>query len=194
MFWTNLKGQFQLFYFDRVFLLYSPSNLISTCCAPYILRYVNTKIYKIWFAHSVSWSKINSSMIFRKVFNPLTGLSLAYTCLWLLPFSADVTESHFGLSWQVFVDVAVFMVSLVPYLLTHFSCFFAHFSSPKIIVITVATLFLIIQSRSFAIVWNTHFIIFSFRTRDSFPGGIFWRQLAIHSPEYHNIMDTKCEH
>ena len=137
----------------------------------------------------MSWSKINSSMIFRKVFNPLTGLSLAYTCLWLLPFSADVTESHFGLSWQVFVDVAVFMVSLVPYLLTHFSCFFAHFSSPKIIVITVATLFLIIQSRSFAIVWNTHFIIFSFRARDSFPGGIFWRQLAIHSPEYQNSMD-----
>ena len=23
---------------------------------------------------------------------------------------------------------------------------------------------------------------------------IFWRQLAIHSPEYHNIMGTKCEH
>ena len=54
--------------------------------------------------------------------------------------------------------------------------------------------FSIIQSRSFARAWNTHFIIFSFRARDSFPEGIFWRQLAIHSPEYHNIMGTKCEH
>ena len=30
-----------------------------------------------------------------------------------------------------------------------------------------------IQSRSFAKVWNTHFIIFSFRARDSFPQGFF---------------------
>ena len=53
--------------------------------------------------------------------------------------------------------------------------------------------FELIQSRSIARVWNTHFIIFSFRARDSFPEGIFWRQLAIHSPKYHN-MGTKCEH
>ena len=39
------------------------------------------------------------------------------------------------------------------------------------------------QLRSFAIVWNTHFIIFSFRSRDSFPEVIFWRQLAIISPD-----------
>ena len=54
--------------------------------------------------------------------------------------------------------------------------------------------FELIQSRSIARVWNTHFIIFSFRARDSFPAGIFWRQLTIHSSEYHNIMGTRCEH
>ena len=53
---------------------------------------------------------------------------------------------------------------------------------------------LVIQSRSIARVWNTYFIIFSFHAWGSFPEGIFWRQLAIHSPEYHNIMGTKCEH
>ena len=31
----------------------------------------------------------------------------------------------------------------------------------------------VIQSPSIARVWNTHFIIFSFRERDSFPEGIF---------------------
>ena len=31
----------------------------------------------------------------------------------------------------------------------------------------------IIRSGSIARAWNTHFIIFSFRTRDSFPEGIF---------------------
>ena len=30
-----------------------------------------------------------------------------------------------------------------------------------------------VQLRSFAIVWNTHFLIFSFRARDSFPEGNF---------------------
>ena len=50
------------------------------------------------------------------------------------------------------------------------------------------------QPRSFARVWNTHFIIFSFPARDSFPEEIFWSQLSIHSPEYHNIMSTKCKH
>ena len=53
------------------------------------------------------------------------------------------------LVYQVFVDIAVFMTSLVPYLLTYFSCFFAHFSSPKIIVITAVTLFLIIYVLKF---------------------------------------------
>ena len=38
------------------------------------------------------------------------------------------------------------------------------------------------------------FIIFSFRAQDSFPEGIFWRQLSIHSPEYDNVMGMKCEH
>ena len=52
----------------------------------------------------------------------------------------------------------------------------------------------IIQSRSFAIVWNTHFVIFSFYIQDSFQEGMFWRQPAIHSPNYSNIMGTKCEH
>ena len=37
------------------------------------------------------------------------------------------------------------------------------------------------------------FIIFSFRARGSFPE-IFWGQLAIHSPEYYNIMGTKFKH
>ena len=54
--------------------------------------------------------------------------------------------------------------------------------------------FELIQSRSIARVWNTHFIIFSFRARDSFPAGIFWRHLTIHSSKYHNIMGTRCEH
>ena len=54
--------------------------------------------------------------------------------------------------------------------------------------------FELIQSRSIARVWNTHFIIFSFRARDSFPAGIFRRQLTIHYSEYHNIMGTRCEH
>ena len=52
----------------------------------------------------------------------------------------------------------------------------------------------IIQSRSFARVWNTQFIIFSFRARDSYPEENFWSQLATHSPEYHDIMSTKCKH
>ena len=50
------------------------------------------------------------------------------------------------------------------------------------------------QSGSIARVWKTHFIIFSFRTRDLFPEWIFWRQFAIHFPEYHNIMGTKYKH
>ena len=46
----------------------------------------------------------------------------------------------------------------------------------------------------FTRVCYTHFIIFSFRAGDLFPEEIFWRQLAIQSPEYHSIMGTKCEH
>ena len=33
----------------------------------------------------------------------------------------------------------------------------------------------VFQSRSFAIVWNTHLIIFCFRSQDSFSERIFWR-------------------
>ena len=40
----------------------------------------------------------------------------------------------------------------------------------------------VIQSRSFARVWNTHFIIFSFRARDSFPEKIFKANLPFVPP------------
>ena len=64
----------------------------------------------------------------------------------------------------------------------------------KYVCIHEMILLLVIQSRSFARVWNTHFIIFSFHAQDSFPERIFWSQLVINFPEYDNIMGTKCEH
>ena len=82
---------------------------------------------------------------------------------------------------------------------THFSCcphndWYNFFWKPDLPNDSSIHLFwCAVQLRSFTRVWNNHFIILSFRVRDSFPEETFWRQLAIHSPEYHNIMRTKCK-
>ena len=62
----------------------------------------------------------------------------------------------------------------------------------SLLLVLLGNMCIVIQSR-LAMVWNSHFVIFSFRA-SSFSEEIFWNQLTIHSPEYHNIMSTKCKH
>ena len=60
-----------------------------------------------------------------------------------------------------------------------------NYSCAKVLICIWIFCSIVIISRWF--VWNGLFIVFSFAGNQ-----LFWKQLAIHSIQYHNIMSTRC--